>query len=338
MFLLQSSRREYRLGIILAFGSLLWSGTYNALAKGLTPFLSPTTLLLLSEALTALFIVMTFGVFPLFKEFSKLDGKSIRYAIIVGLLSSGLAPLLWFTGLSQTSAINASMFSSADILCVLLLGGIVLHEKVSRMQVLGAGIVLLGVIVVNVSATDASLSVHIGDLLVFAGALISGAGSVLFKKYLSHVMPELAILIRNIAGMIAVAFLSLFLEHSVVAEVQAFPLSKVLLLVAFTFFSRYLTLTFFYEALDRLPATTMSLIQIGSPLTGLIFAYLILGEQVHSYQMLGGIFIVFGLMMEQMSEQTFSKMRHRNFIEHFFHLPFSGGISKQTTPVLPKQV
>src|SRR3989344_1750919 len=56
---------QYRLGLVLAFGSLLWGGTFNALAKGLTPFLSPMTLLVLSEALTALFIIITFGVVSL---------------------------------------------------------------------------------------------------------------------------------------------------------------------------------------------------------------------------------------------------------------------------------
>ena len=54
-------KNQYRLGMVLGFGALLWNGTYNALAKGLTPFLSPVTLLLLSETLTALFIILTFG-------------------------------------------------------------------------------------------------------------------------------------------------------------------------------------------------------------------------------------------------------------------------------------
>ena len=42
---------QRRLGLVLAFGALVWSGTYNALAKGLTPYLSPMTLLLLSALL-----------------------------------------------------------------------------------------------------------------------------------------------------------------------------------------------------------------------------------------------------------------------------------------------
>ena len=70
---------QYRLGIILAFGALLWNGTYNALAKGLTPFLSPVSLLILSEALTAAFIVVTFGIVPLLKELRKMGAQIKKF-------------------------------------------------------------------------------------------------------------------------------------------------------------------------------------------------------------------------------------------------------------------
>lgn len=304
---------QRRLGMTLAFGALLWSGTYNALAKGLTPYLSPISLLLISEALTALFIVLTYGLVPLLKKFVKLDGRTIRIAAGIGLLNSAIAPLLWFSGLARTSAINASMLSSAEILCVIALSAIILHERVTKMQMIGAGIVFIGVVIINVTSVDTGLSVHIGDLLVIAGAFASGTGAVLFKKYLSHVMPELAIVIRNISGIIAVSILGFFIRHSFAQEVADFPMTKVLLLMAFTFFSRYLNLTFYYEALDRLEATTISLIEIAAPFSGLIFAYLILGETIHSYQLLGGIFILFGLVLEQVSMQTISKLRYRPF-------------------------
>lgn len=323
--------RQRRLGITLAFGSVLWAGTYNALAKGLTPFLSPITLLLISEALTAVFIILTFGLVPLLKELSKLKAKSIRMAIIVGLLNSAIAPLLWFTGLARTSAINASMISTAEILCVMFLGCVILKERISRMQMLGGLTILVGLIIINVSGQGTEFSVHSGDLLVFAGACVSGAGAVLFKKYLSDVMPELAIAIRNVAGVIAVAFLAFFIEISIGAEVAAFPTRLVLLLLAFTFFSRYLNLTCYYEALGRLPASTVSLIEIATPLSGLIFAALILGERIQSNQLLGAVFIVFGLILEQISAQTLSSFRKKSFFR-FLHRHEDPVIVMQTLP------
>lgn len=310
---------ERRLGFILAFGALIWGGTYNAFAKGLTPFLSPVTLLILSEALTAAFIVMTFGLVPLLKELIKMDAKSIRMAAIIGLLNSAVAPLLWFTGLSYTSAINASILSASDIIAVLILGRMLLGETISRMQAVGLATIMGGILVVNLSSGQ-TMSFHVGDLLIVTGSFISGAGSILFKRYISHVMPELAIAIRNISGIAAVGFVSIFFhQQSIIAEVAAFPVQKVILLLSFAFFSRYLCLAFFYEGIDRLPATTFSMIQVATPLSGLVFAFLILGEQIHSYQILGCIFIILGLLLEQCSPKALHSIRSRIKLPRFWH-------------------
>ncbi len=331
------AQSQYKLGLILAFGALLWNGTYNALAKGLTPFLSPISLLLLSEALTVFFILVTFGMVPMWKEFRKMDAKTIRMSAFVGLLNSVVAPLLFFTGLTRTSAINASILSSVDVVCVLLAGTLILKERVSRMQMIGGGIVVLGILVINLASSGVSSSIHMGDIFILVGAMVSGFGSVLFKKYLSHVIPELAILIRNIAAIIVVSVIGVFVQVSFSQEVAAFPASQILLLLAFAFFSRYLNLLFFYESLNRLPVTTLSLIQVGTPVAGIFFAALILGEQVHSYQILGGAFIMFGLMIEQVSGNALRSIRTHS---SFFHLPIMK--RKQTVGgnirMLPKNI
>ncbi len=339
MTLFDKNQAQPNLGLILALGALVWSGTYNSLAKGLTPFLSPMSLIVLSEALTAGFIILTFGLFPMLKKFVKMDAKTIWLSVVVGLLNSAVAPFFWFLGLAKTSAINASILGSADVLCVLVLSSFLLGERMTRTQGFGAFIVLLGVGVVNLWAAGTSLAVHEGDLLVLIGSLISGAGSVLFKKYLSHVMPELAILIRNFAGIFAVLFVSLFLRYSFVHEVQAFPMGKVLLLLAFTFFSRYLNLTFYYEALDRMSATALSVIQIATPLAGLVFAYLILGEMVHSYQLFGCMLIIGGLLVEQMSEQSIGKLQSPSMISGLLsHLHMGARAVHDPVQIVPKNV
>jgi drug/metabolite transporter (DMT)-like permease len=298
---LSHARAEYRLGILLAVGTLVWSGTYSSLAKGLTPFLSPMTLLLASETLTALFILLTFGVVPLMKGLRVLPLRLIVIAAMIGVLNSAIAPYLWFSGLTLTTAANASLLSSAEIIWGLALAMLLLGERINSMQILGMMVVLVGIGVINFGTGAEAFRIHKGDVFVILGAMTSGTGAVLFKKYLSHIMPELAILIRNFAGIAVVILIGFAFSIPLTAEVAAFPMEKVLLLLAFAFFSRYLTLTFFYESLDRLPSTTFSLIQIGSPLTGVVFAALIVGEQIHSYHVLGGIFILLGLFIEQMS-------------------------------------
>src|SRR3989338_49004 len=319
MDLTNRNKHQYRLGLALAFGTLLVTGTYNSLAKGLTPFLSPMSLLVLSEALTGLFVILTFGIVTLMKAFLALDWKSIRMCVIIGLLNSALAPLLWFTGLKKTSAVNASMLSSVDMICILIFGCFLLKEKISRMRLIGAGVVVSGILVIKFGALNEPVAAHLGDLFIVSGAAVFGFGAVLFKKYLSHVMPELEILIRSVVGVISVVSVSFFMGYSFIEEIIVFPSSKIFLLLSFAFFSRYLNLTFFYEAIERLPITTFSLIMIAAPLSGLLSAVLILGESVRSYQMIGAAIIVFGLLLEQFSVHSMEALHHR---WSFMHLPF----------------
>ncbi|MSR67551.1 EamA family transporter, partial [Candidatus Peribacteria bacterium] len=126
-----------------------------------------------------------------------------------------------------------------------------------------------------------------------------------------------AILFRNISAIVIISFFALFFHGSFVQEVTAFPLEKVLLLLAFTFFSRYLNLTFFYESLDRISATTLALIQVATPVIGIFFAAVILGERIQSYQVLGCTFILFGLMLEQVSDRAVDSIRSHSMLLHF---------------------
>lgn len=335
--LLTNAAHERRLGIILAFSTLLFSGSYNSLAKGLTPFLSPVSLLIISEILTALFILVTFGVVPLFKKFLELNSRSILIAILVGLISSVVAPLLFFSGLAQTSAMNASLLSATEMLCVVALGRIILGERLSRAQVIGGCTILFGVLFINVAPSNASFTVHRGDVLITLGGMTWATGTILFKKYLSHIMPELILVIRNITGIVVASFIATLISHPLVAEVSAFPVDKILLLLAFTFFSRYLSLTCFYEALERLPATTLSLIDIALPVSGLTFAYLILGEHLESYQFAGAAFIVCGLLIEQVSPKAVTSIRLASVLS-ILHVRKERVHAVQPLTLMPKNI
>lgn len=230
------------------------------------------------------------------------------------------------------------MLSASDIIVILIGAHFLLHEKVKPMQMLGGAIVMVGVVIVNTAGTAIPASVHRGDLFIVAGAMFGGSAAILFKKYLSHVMPELAILIRNVGAIVTVSIVAFFLNVSFVEEVAAFPVQKVLLLLAFTFFSRYLNLTFFYEALERLNATTLSLIQVATPVVGIFFASLILGERIESFQILGCTFIIFGLMLEQVSVHTIDSIRSHTW---FMRYPFTTKTPKTVDgniTLLPKNV
>jgi drug/metabolite transporter (DMT)-like permease len=312
-----SSHKQLNLGYVFAIGSLLSGGSFNALAKDLTPYLSPFSLLFLSEFLTCLFIILSFGFFPLLRAFRSLSWTSVFWAGVVGLCNSVLSPLLWYTGLSSTSASNASILSCVDIIMILFASRILLHESIERMQYIGVSIILCGILAMNIQTNAHPLFVlNAGDFLLITSGFVSGIGVVIYKKYLSAVMPELAILIRTtLAATCVGAFILLSSGHSLRGDLSVFPVTKIISLLVFAFFARYINLTFFYQALDRLPAHTLSMIQIVSPLSGLFFAWLLLHESLQYNQVFGVILILLGVFVEHFGKPLSSHLS----LARFFH-------------------
>ncbi len=307
-----SSNKQLQLGYIFAIGSLLSSGSFNALAKDLSPYLSPLSLIFLSESLTAFFIILSFGFFPLCTLCSELPRRDVFWAFVVGLFNSVLSPLLWYIGLSSTSASNASILSCADILTILFASYFILGESIERMQYVGAAIIFSGIIALNIQTGPLPLfAFNTGDLLLLLSGIVSGFGVVLYKKNIPHVMPELAILLRTLIASFSVGLFIMFSSaHSLKGDLHTFPLTKIISLLIFAFFARYINLSFFYEALKRLPAHTLSMIHIATPLSGLFFAWLLLSETLQYNQIFGVLLILLGVVVEHCAKPLARHIPH----------------------------
>ncbi len=303
---LSTKKNEESLGVTLAFGSLLLQGTYVALAKGLTDVLSPISLLIISEALVACFVIVTIGLLPLMRILFRARGKELFWAFSVGVISSGIAPFLWYKGLQETTAVNASILSAAKIVFALMLCHVILKEGMKKYQIVGSAIVFLGIIFSAVANT--SFGLFVGDIYIIAASFVFAFGTVLFKKHLHSLDPEAALFVRAMSGVFFGIVLSAFIAHPYIVEVRAFPMEKFVFLLSFVFFARFLNLTFFYAALDRTSAVKVSLITEATPLSSMVFAFLLLGESIEVHHIIGGLLIVFGLILEEVSAKRQAKV------------------------------
>src|SRR3989338_10803151 len=110
-----SARKHFSLtsqavGWLALGGTILAGSTYNAFAKPLTSVLSPLSLLFLSEFLTLIFVVLTFGLLPTASKLKNLK-RTKRFPLALLAICNGIvAPLLILTGLETTTAVNATLF------------------------------------------------------------------------------------------------------------------------------------------------------------------------------------------------------------------------------------
>jgi drug/metabolite transporter (DMT)-like permease len=199
-----------------------------------------------------------------------------------------------------------------------LLAVVVLRESFHRAHALSIFTILGGIIIIALRGFTDGIELSVGDFIVVVSCLCYATGGIVFRKFLPHADPNIVILTRSMVGMTAFFLLSPFVSHPLVAEIAAFPLQVLPVLLGFAFISRFLNLFSFYEAMERLPVTTVSLC-LNLPVIGsILFSAWFLGESVELYHFVGGAFIIAGALMLEMagmhpSEQHLDKhLRHGN--------------------------
>lgn len=83
------------------------------------------------------------------------DRKSIIFTLIVGVLHTGVAYLLYFTSLQNVPAQTAAIFSYIDPATAIILSAVVLNETMTTVQIIGT-VLILGATLFNEIGSDRS--------------------------------------------------------------------------------------------------------------------------------------------------------------------------------------
>ncbi len=295
---MHGSRMSSRaIGWIALFICIFSASTYNAFAKTLTGSLSPLTLFFLSELLTGFFVVLSYGVMPILRSIAKIKKRSILPLICIGFTNGTIAPLLLFPGLRMSSAVNASLFGNMEMMFLIILAVFVLKEKFRREHFLSVSTMLAGMLIIALRGFTEGLHFYPGDALLVLSSLSFATGSIIFRKYLHRTEPHLILFVRATVAVSCYFLISPFLSHPLIEEIKLFPLALLPVLIGFAFISRFLNIFSFYEALDRLPVTVVSLFSNLTVVSSILFASWMLGEPIFGYHILGGALLILGALI-----------------------------------------
>jgi len=277
--------------------SLLSGSTFNSFAKVLTGSFSPLSLLFVSELLTAFFVLFSFGFVPVVKKLSVLPKKDVRWLLIMGFLSGICAPMLWFTALSYTTAVNAGFFGKSEIAFLMIFAHVLLGEKVTRAHYAAIVSIVTGIVVISFHGFTQGFSIYGGDLIVICAAFCYALSNIIYRKKVSRVQPHIALFVRSSTAIAAFFLVSPFIQHPFIEELLNFPLALIPVLIGFGFVSRFLNSVMYYQAIELLPITTVSLVGSLDVIGSTAFAFFFLGEAVHWFQYVGGAFIIGGTVL-----------------------------------------
>ncbi|MBT3293032.1 DMT family transporter [Candidatus Peregrinibacteria bacterium] len=258
-----------------------------------------------------------FGAIPIIRKWRKVKKNKKKLFIFSSLLNGVIAPLLWFIGLSSTSAVNAELFSRTEMLFMILLGVIVIHEKFTKQHVFSLSVILFGITYVALRGFTETVNIATGDMLIVSSALVYALGSIIIKKSLHEVPPELIIAGR--ASMAALTFflVSPFITFNMGNEFSNINKEILIALIGYGFIAKFLGTYGFHQAIDHLKVRTVSMMGTLSIVGGIIFAAIYLGEQIHMYQIIGGSTIVLGVLLtHKVGVHSSEKVQEHHMIQH----------------------
>lgn len=184
---------------VLLIVGLIYGGNY-VVAKLATPEFIPPLAFIILRVFFASIIFVIIGFFGVKERIQKPD---IPRLLLCALFGASLNQILFFQGLSMTSAISSSVIMTANPVIVLVFSAILLRERITWIKTLGIALGLAGALwLVARNGLDFSNSSFIGDLLVLMNATSYGIYLVLVKplmhKYHPMTIMKWAFLLANI--------------------------------------------------------------------------------------------------------------------------------------------
>ena len=225
--------------------------------------------------------------------------KDIYYILALGFFEPCLYFIFEAQALLYTSASQAGMITSLMPLITALLAGAILKEIITQKLIFGSMLAMVGVIWLSVNATSTQTAPNpmLGNFLEFC-AMVCGAGYTIVGKHLMKKFSALFITaIQSFMGLIF--FFPLFLYEMNTME-MTFSLEA---LAWIAYLGVVVTLAgygLYNYALSKIDASKAAAFINLIPLFTLLLAFLILGENLSSTQLVACSIILLGVFITQM--------------------------------------
>jgi drug/metabolite transporter (DMT)-like permease len=206
----------------------------------------------------------------------------------IGLIGGSIPFLLFYKGLTLTSAANGSLIHKTMFLYVGILAAVFLKERMNAKLMAAAGIILAGnLVAISMNAYSANF----GDLLILAATGLWAAETIISKNALTGIKPSIVASARMLFGSaVLLAFLA--------ATGRMEPLYAITAAQATTIAASSLLLLLYvhswYNGLKHLPASTAAaVLLLGAPVTTILS--LASHSPVPTAELAGGILIAAGV-------------------------------------------
>jgi len=279
----------YLLGIVV-----IWGSTF-AIIKGILDQILPFTFLAYR------FFLAAFVLYVIFWKRSKNINKIIlKKGSLIGIfLFLGYA--FQTVGLKYTTATKAGFITGLSVVLVPIISYFFIKEKIYRNSVIGVILAVTGLWFLNYNN---SFNFNLGDFLVLLCAVSFALHIISVGLYTKKLDYVLLVIVQLATVFVLSLLMALFFERP---EIHLSYSSNIWWAIILT--GVFATALAFYmqNRFQRYStATKTAIIFSGEPIFAAVFAYLLLGEKVGLIAWIGGLLIIFGMIISQSKFKSMS--------------------------------
>ena len=275
---------------------LLWAGNF-VVGRAVADQAAPLSLSFWRWSL-AMLILTPFAIKPMWQQRAIIK-KHFWNILLLAVFSISAFNSLAYISVQYTTATNATLLNSFIPIFILVITGLFLKESISKVQILGVFVSLIGVFVILTRLDRevmAALEINKGDLWMLLAALDWALYSVLLKYLRPKDISPLSFLgIMVILGtivLIPIIYWNPFNEAPIRWTNEM--IKAVAYIAIFPSIISYLAWNYGIQKLG--PAIGGQYIHL-MPLFGALLAVVFLGETIQLYHLVGAIFIATGLWL-----------------------------------------
>lgn len=265
------------------------------------PLLESNADIIINPITLACIIYLINGVF--FTPFTKnstpvlrIGRKNLIFLVLIGCAEMG-GLVMYFFGLKETTAANAAILNSSEIIFAMVIAMTFLRERLKKAEWHSFAIIMTGLFILPIGFDFYSSGLTLnnlvfGDFLVFFAGLFF-AIDINISKYVSDRLDSKQI--TQITSFVAGTFaLLLIIIFQIPFDIS---FSQIPGIVVSGIFGTGLSTLFFVMALRYIGAVRTTLIYSTSPIFGVIFAFLILYENITMINIASTVLVLIGVYL-----------------------------------------
>lgn len=225
--------------------------------------------------------------------------KQLGPLFLVGFIGLFGFNYLFFVGLSMTSAINAALIAGLNPATTLLLSRLILKTRITRAQVVGIALALVGVCFLILKGRISSimrLDLNLGDALILMANIVFALHNVWVKQHGGRLNNRHFTFLTNLFCLLGFVFLLPVLE---IGPVATYPRQYWVAAIGMGAVGTALAYYFWNRGIAHLGAPQAGIFMNLVPLSAALFA-LAFGEIIQFYHIVSGTVIIIGVVIMQL--------------------------------------